>query len=250
MYDLLTFLRARFDEDDRAARLAADYRSRPRDYDASGEERWHWVAGDTGMPINVGAGYPNDYHEGVELRSVKEYPKRAEPGLSPHHVLALSSAVDNWTADHIARHDPARVTREIGAKRRILELFDDRIASPGEQECRQARPDWAEDILRLLALPYAEHPDYRAEWGRMRERIAVYVMSTVDGDATVRLPVHRGEEVRMLRIPAASIAAEVGRPENELEGCEFTAKIDTTDDGETSLRDFRLLKGTQAPGRY
>ncbi|GLY87512.1 DUF6221 family protein [Actinoallomurus iriomotensis] len=245
MHDLLTFLRARFDEDDRAARLAADYRSRPSDYDASDEERWHWVAGRTGRHVHVGAGYPNDYHRGVELRSVNEYPKRSEPGLSPHHVLALSSAVDNWTADHIARHDPARVTSEIEAKRRILELFD---ASRGGRE--QGRPGWAEDVLRLLALPYAEHPDYRAEWGRMRERVKVYVWSMADGDAMVRLPVSPGEEVRELRVPAASIAAEVGRAENELEGCQLTAKIDTTDDGETSLRDFRLLEDSQTRGRY
>ena len=43
---------------------------------------------------------------------------------------------------------PARVLAECEAKRRIVEL----ISSPGMQ------------VFRLLALPYADHPDYREEW--------------------------------------------------------------------------------------
>jgi hypothetical protein len=43
---------------------------------------------------------------------------------------------------------PARVLAECEAKRRIVEL----ISSPGPQ------------ALRLLALPYADHPDYLPEW--------------------------------------------------------------------------------------
>ncbi len=52
-------------------------------------------------------------------------------------------------ARHIAHWDPARVLVECGTKRRLLE------------ECGTVGPVWP---LRLLALPYADHPDYRQEW--------------------------------------------------------------------------------------
>ena len=43
---------------------------------------------------------------------------------------------------------PHRMLADVEAKRRIVEL----ASSPGPQ------------ALRLLALPYADHPDYRPEW--------------------------------------------------------------------------------------
>ena len=78
-------------------------------------------------------------------------------------------------AEHVARHDPARVLAECGAKRRLV------------LACRDSRPDLtflgarpagladftltpadqhqlAALALALLALPYAEHSDYRSEW--------------------------------------------------------------------------------------
>jgi hypothetical protein len=49
-------------------------------------------------------------------------------------------------AQHVARHDPARVLREIDAKRRIL--------------ARHARDPWPCDDLQDLAAPYTGHPDF------------------------------------------------------------------------------------------
>lgn len=67
--------------------------------------------------------------------------------------------------DHLVRHDPARVLREIDAKRRILaehalngwvcSTCDDGEVPPQAFPC---------PTLRLLALPYADRPGYRAEW--------------------------------------------------------------------------------------
>jgi hypothetical protein len=79
------------------------------------------------------------------------------------------------TAEHIARYDPARILAECSAKRRTI------------LACRAARPDmaflgtrpqgmadfpltprdqhqFAALTLALLALPYADHHDYRPEW--------------------------------------------------------------------------------------
>ena len=68
-------------------------------------------------------------------------------------------------AEHIARHDPARVLAECAAKRAIIEacerLEDQRLDSN----------DWSMDltsevILGPLAAVYADHADYQQEWAK------------------------------------------------------------------------------------
>jgi hypothetical protein len=72
-------------------------------------------------------------------------------------------------ADHIARHDPARVLAECDAKRRIvddLELAEISESSPA-RHYEKAAPyvtDRLRRVLMHLALPYADHPDFREEW--------------------------------------------------------------------------------------
>ena len=60
----------------------------------------------------------------------------------------LSDSVSDYAGPHIARWDPARVLAECEAKRQLIE--------------RVGNPDWAG--FRILALPYADHPDYQQEW--------------------------------------------------------------------------------------
>jgi hypothetical protein len=56
--------------------------------------------------------------------------------------------------------DPARVLAECEAKRRIVEL----LAAGGRDEARAGMDAARERLLPLLALPYADHPDYRPGW--------------------------------------------------------------------------------------
>lgn len=118
MDDLVTFLRARLDEDQRVAATAG-----------GGDDCGAWTA----------AGETVDFDQ-YEIG-----------GFHPS------------TAAHVARHDPARVLREVEAKRRLLEQFTLR----GDSVRRTVQPStggvW-DDLLRMLALPYAGHPDYREEW--------------------------------------------------------------------------------------
>lgn len=65
--------------------------------------------------------------------------------------------------DHYLRHDPARVLREVTAKRRIVEAEQDRVLDEGPLP-EHMRGSVETDVLALLALPYADHPDYREEW--------------------------------------------------------------------------------------
>lgn len=66
---------------------------------------------------------------------------------------------------HIATHDPARVLREIDAKRLTLERFADLSGEnwqPGP--LRAVRLQELRDAVRCLASPYADRPGYRENW--------------------------------------------------------------------------------------
>lgn len=89
----------------------------------------------------------------------------------------INEVVDySESADHIARHDPARVLAEVDAKRRLVAQvlrYEAKIdgewgcCHSGDQiaagQCEETNPNEIE-ALQLLALPYATHPDYREEW--------------------------------------------------------------------------------------
>jgi hypothetical protein len=85
------------------------------------------------------------------------------------------SGLAGAAAELVARYDPARVLAECAAKRKLV------------MACRDARPDLAflgtrprgmadfplapsgphqlaAFTLAVLAMPYADHPDYRDEW--------------------------------------------------------------------------------------
>lgn len=59
------------------------------------------------------------------------------------------------TAGHIARHDPARVLAECGAKRRMVRLHSPHQLTADDVPC---------ETLRALALPYADYPDFNPDW--------------------------------------------------------------------------------------
>lgn len=73
-------------------------------------------------------------------------------------------------AEHIALNDPASVLRDVEAKRQIIQ------AHPMEHSKVSDFTDCAACLdadsylgypcltVRLLALPFADHPDYREEW--------------------------------------------------------------------------------------
>jgi hypothetical protein len=64
-------------------------------------------------------------------------------------------------AQHIARHDPARVLREVAAKRAVLDAYraerDGGFGGSGFTE-------GLEFTLRHAAVAWDDHPGYREEW--------------------------------------------------------------------------------------
>ncbi|GGU54716.1 DUF6221 family protein [Streptomyces lavendofoliae] len=82
--------------------------------------------------------------------------------------FALSGQQLRATTAHIARHNPARILAEVDAKRQMV---DDYARNAAAAEAEQCPNEWNGGIdklgyfvLPLLALPYADHPDYRDEW--------------------------------------------------------------------------------------
>jgi hypothetical protein len=69
---------------------------------------------------------------------------------------------------HQDRHDPARVLAECEAKRRIVNEYTEARAQMEadrrDQDVAPRRVFTLGRVLCLLALPYAEHEDYREEW--------------------------------------------------------------------------------------
>ena len=134
--DLVGFLLARLSEDEASARACTEVFPAP------------WDVSERGHSATVRADEPN-------FRIVAE--------------LEQSDSIDGWLGDrldHIARHDPARVLAEVAAKRRIVGMLSSIVpakeTNPIKSEDAVALADWT---LRLLALPYADHNDYRQEWG-------------------------------------------------------------------------------------
>jgi hypothetical protein len=76
--------------------------------------------------------------------------------LTCDHVTA--AGYDHCTCEH-----PARLLREVAAKRAILAIADDQPEADwdGRQHTHWLTMD---KVLRALATVWQDHPDYRTEW--------------------------------------------------------------------------------------
>jgi hypothetical protein len=81
---------------------------------------------------------------------------------SPRDVVA--KVADERTARFIAANSPAHILAECEAKRRIVEIATAQIRLGREARGWDNWEDMAGQTLRALALPFADHPDYRDEW--------------------------------------------------------------------------------------
>lgn len=174
MNDLAAFLRTRLDEDEWWAREA----STEGGHRTVLGEHWQWECETTDKPVIIDPMF-GEYVEGVDyssvgLRSVEHHPTESV-GPLPHLVIHGQREVRTVDAGHIARWDPARVLAEVAAKRRILDEHQpiDGVSWHGCTTCDAqgwgscgcaGSGDWPCDTVKLLALPYADHPDYREEW--------------------------------------------------------------------------------------
>jgi hypothetical protein len=151
MDDLVRWLGEQLDEDERIAKVATP-----------GPWRQHDThLGQYGHTATVLSGERNE----TDLRAWL-------PSMSQE---SWDEARNVWAdAVHIAAWDPARVLREIDAKREqiawCVEVIGDRdLSRYGELGALKDDPDalavtLAVETLRLIAAPFSVRPGYRAEW--------------------------------------------------------------------------------------
>lgn len=126
--DLITWLRAQIDDDERGANAALAGQADPEN---------GWTASRTpGLP-------------GV--------------GIAPH----VGHIHEDVQAAHVVRWNPARVLREVEAKRRIVRECENQAAWESTTGRKYpATTAWALAVttLRVLALPYVDRPGYQEGW--------------------------------------------------------------------------------------
>lgn len=142
--ELVDFLKARLDEDEQIARRASEY--------AEAQWRLEEEFGETVL------WWP------PEPRIAEKEREHGLPVVSDHWRGQTIESNGPSIAPHIARHDPARVLREVEAKRRIVVAREKTPTEIEDPEFEEGTESALEYVLRLLALPYADHADYDANW--------------------------------------------------------------------------------------
>jgi hypothetical protein len=125
----IAFLRARLDEDEAAAREATA--------DPGMAAEWHETTSgclDVGLPDHGG----EDWRDYV-------WPQG-----------------DSRVTRFIARHDPASVLRDVEADRAILALLEQDVTDGRERDYDATGV--LEQVVRIRAARFRDHPDYRPEW--------------------------------------------------------------------------------------
>ena len=97
--------------------------------------------------------------------------KRAVEDGAEYLAYDNGSTGHDWLSES-GEYDPARVLAECEAKRRIVGLHTGQHECVGEkygdpQACIYVSPGFMHEddpTLRLLALPYAGHPEYDERW--------------------------------------------------------------------------------------
>lgn len=141
MPDLLAFVRARLDEREARAK-AADVKQ-----------------GDTAWFVSpVVASAPR--HFTVRSAQDKRPIARAADLAGDDDADTVGILDGEAVAAHIADNDPAFVLADVVAKRQIIEQYE--LAGGGM--AGQILRNCLDTPIRLLALPYAGHPDYDERW--------------------------------------------------------------------------------------
>jgi Family of unknown function (DUF6221) len=178
--DLVAFLAARLDEDEQWA-IAASTDS--KGVTVTGQHwRWEDAHSDKILTPDPVTQEFLDEETDASLRSIEHYPWGSIAGEGPAFLISHAQEVQAAAGGHIARHDPARVLREVDAKRKILAEHGDTVGSvwiPGHghdnkfcMRCVDSDRDgdyYAEEpgpclTLRTLAAVWSGHPDYDPDW--------------------------------------------------------------------------------------
>ena len=135
---IVEFVNARLNEEERAAKAAgAGQWTADTEIRTVRDGAGVWVLGEDGDPVATARFAFDASGEGIDPRAI---------------------------GGHIARHDPARVLREVAAKRAILREYTDAVDL---WERESEAPDSVaalEAVTRHMAAAHSDHPDYDPAW--------------------------------------------------------------------------------------
>ena len=138
--DLIAFLKARLDEIEATAKAAT---GTAWAWEATGDKDNSWAAGhvegEDGCPLSGEI----EHGQGIVIDGVCE---------SINGNLA--------DAAHIARHDPARVLRDVEVKRKLIAEYEDCHNTGNSPDHYDGYWD---AVVRFAAID-RDHPDYQQEW--------------------------------------------------------------------------------------
>lgn len=180
--DLIAFIEARLTEDElwaKAASTQPSYYVDERPVPEAGLH-WTWAVGESWEPYPVDpleefvGETAHDY--APTLVTVEQWPSRYGGRMSQTKVLGNCEEVPSGVGGHIVRHDPARVLREVEAKRRLLgRIFGFEQSIDAEWGCGHTSEAIAAGecpepsvhfiaALRDFAAVWSDHPDWREAW--------------------------------------------------------------------------------------
>lgn len=81
----------------------------------------------------------------------------------------VSGEWERRDANHIARHDPARILREVAAKRAIIKAYVDADIKAHDtynfhEDILNGESNGLETAVEALAICWSDHPDFNEEW--------------------------------------------------------------------------------------
>ncbi|OQM82046.1 DUF6221 family protein [Rhodococcus sp. 66b] len=101
-------------------------------------------------------------------------PAQKEPCVSYGRTVTQDSegclpAVGKEDGTHIARHDPARVLREVAAKRAIIKAYVDADIKAHDtynfhEDILNGESNGLETAVEALTICWSDHPDFNKEW--------------------------------------------------------------------------------------
>lgn len=157
--NIVAFLRARLDEDEAWALAASTQREHRGGEVVTTGVHWRWGVGENWDPVELDPALDEYIDEGgtATLLTVEQWPSRSIPNWEFPAYNVRCEEVPTAVGAHIARHDPARVLREVEAKRRIV---DECEASPLQVDGYGPLGF----VLRYFAAIHDQHPDYDPAW--------------------------------------------------------------------------------------
>ena len=154
MKTLIEFLEARLAEDEAAARATLI------DVDGSGD----WRADERPVALTVDLYRVRDINARPVVEGIRSLDDEDDPDNITEYVNGAA------VAQHVARHDPARVLREVAAKRAVIRQYEDvreqarhPVSAENRMRARVAEGELLE-VLQHIAVIYSNHTDHDPNW--------------------------------------------------------------------------------------